>query len=284
MPAANNVYDVTVQVADGLGGTDTQTIAVTVTNVNEPPVITSDGGAATASVSVAENQTAVTDVNATDPDAGASLTYSIVGGADHGALLDQRRLRRAQLHRRPRLRGPADAGANNVYDVTVQVADGLGGTDTQAIAVSVTNVNDAPRIDDATTSLPENSANGTNVYNVNDFFSGADTDVDGTALTYSITAGNALGGFAINPGTGQITVLDSSVLDFEVNPSFALTVQASDGALSDSATISINLTNVNEPPVITSNGGAATASVSVAENQTAVTDRQRHRLRTPGRA
>ena len=52
---ANNVYDVTVKVSDGNGGTDTQTIAVTVTNQNEAPVITSNGGGATASVSVAEN-------------------------------------------------------------------------------------------------------------------------------------------------------------------------------------------------------------------------------------
>ena len=35
-----------------------------------------------ASVNVAENATAVTTVTATDPDAGATLTYSIVGGAD----------------------------------------------------------------------------------------------------------------------------------------------------------------------------------------------------------
>ena len=56
----NNVYDVTVQVSDGTN-TDTQAIAVTVTNVNEPPVITSNGGGVNATVNVAENSTAVTD-------------------------------------------------------------------------------------------------------------------------------------------------------------------------------------------------------------------------------
>ena len=49
----NNVYDVTVQVSDG-ALTDTQAIAVTVTNLNEAPVITSNGGGATAAVSIAE--------------------------------------------------------------------------------------------------------------------------------------------------------------------------------------------------------------------------------------
>ena len=57
-------------------------IAVTVTNVNDlPPVITSDGGGASATVSVAENTTAVTTVVATDGD-GTTPTYAITGGAD----------------------------------------------------------------------------------------------------------------------------------------------------------------------------------------------------------
>ena len=64
---ANNVYDVTVQVSDGNGGIDTQAIAVTVTNQNEVPTITSNGGGDTAAVSIAENTTAVTTVTATDP-------------------------------------------------------------------------------------------------------------------------------------------------------------------------------------------------------------------------
>ena len=82
----NNVYDVTVQVADGNGGIDTQAIAVTVTNVNEAPVITSDGGGATAAVSAAENQTAVTTVTSTDVDGGAAM------------LFDRRRRRRGAVH------------------------------------------------------------------------------------------------------------------------------------------------------------------------------------------
>src|SRR5213078_2562628 len=80
---ANNVYDVTVQVSDGIF-TDSQAIAVTVTPVDEfAPVITSNGGAATAAVSVAENSTAVTTVTATDADLPApTFVYSIIGGAD----------------------------------------------------------------------------------------------------------------------------------------------------------------------------------------------------------
>ena len=71
-----------MQVSDGVTAT-TQTIAVTVTNINDNnPVITSNGGSATAGISAAENQTAVTTVIATDADFLSLLTYSISGGAD----------------------------------------------------------------------------------------------------------------------------------------------------------------------------------------------------------
>src|SRR5256885_9707523 len=81
---ANNVYEVMVKVTDN--GTPplsaTQALSVKVTNVNEAPVITSNGGGAAAAVSVAENTIAVTTVTATDPDASQTKTFSISGGAD----------------------------------------------------------------------------------------------------------------------------------------------------------------------------------------------------------
>ena len=137
----NNVYDVQVQVSDGTN-TDTQDIAVTVTNVNDnAPVITSNGGGATAAVNVAENTTAVTTVTATDADAGATLTYSIVGGADAAKFTINATTGVLAFVSAPDAEAPTDAGGNNVYDVQVQVSDGTN-TDIQDIAVTVTNVND----------------------------------------------------------------------------------------------------------------------------------------------
>ena len=55
------------------------------------------------------------------------------------------------------------------------------------------------------------------------------TDPDtGDVLVYSITGGNTGGAFAINSSTGEITVADSGVLDFEVIPTFNLTIQVQD--------------------------------------------------------
>src|SRR3954454_24273854 len=49
---------------------------------NSPPTITSNGGNDTASISVQENSTAVTDVDATDSDAGQTLVYGILPEGD----------------------------------------------------------------------------------------------------------------------------------------------------------------------------------------------------------
>src|SRR5262249_57016416 len=88
-----------------------------------------------------ENVTSVTAVAATEGDAGATLTYSIVGGADAARFSINASTGVLSFVSAPDAEGPADAGANNVYDVQVQVSDGAN-TDTQAIAVTVTNVND----------------------------------------------------------------------------------------------------------------------------------------------
>jgi hypothetical protein len=141
---ANNIYDVIVQVSDGTL-TDTQAIAVTVTNANEAPTITSNSGGATAVLSVAENSTAVTTVTATDVDAGASLAYSISGGADAALFAIDAATGALTFRAAPNFEAPGDAGTNNVYDVVVQVSDGTL-TDTQAIAVTVTNVDEPPSI------------------------------------------------------------------------------------------------------------------------------------------
>ena len=140
----NNVYDVIVQVSDGHGGIDTQAIAVTVTDVfeNSAPTITSNGGGNTAAVSIAENTTAVTTVTATDPDVGQTLSYSIIGGADASKFTIGSTTGALSFITAPNFEPPTDAGGNNVYDVTVQVSDGNGGIDTQAIAVAVANANE----------------------------------------------------------------------------------------------------------------------------------------------
>jgi hypothetical protein len=106
-------------------------------------------------------------------------------------------------------------------------------------------VNDAPTLAAATFSLAENSPNGTGVGTA----SGA--DVDDTDLRYRIVSGNVGGAFAIDPITGQITVANSAVLDFETIQTFALNVEVRDPAgLTATATVTVNLTDVITQPQI----------------------------------
>ncbi|MCK0146239.1 PKD domain-containing protein, partial [Arenibacter sp. F26102] len=66
---------------------------------------------------------------------------------------------------------------------------------------------------------------------------------DGTVV-YSITAGNESGTFAMDGTTGEITVLTS--LDFETTNQYLLTVEVSDGELTDDAIVTIDISDVIE--------------------------------------
>jgi Ca2+-binding RTX toxin-like protein len=106
---------------------------------NQPPTITSDGAHDAAAVSITENSLAVTTVSATDHD-GQAPTYAIAGGADAAMFTIDNATGALAFVAAPGFENPTDADQNNIYNVTVEASDGVGGTDTQAIAVSVTNV------------------------------------------------------------------------------------------------------------------------------------------------
>jgi VCBS repeat-containing protein len=111
---------------------------------NTAPVITSNGSGDTASTSIAENAAAVTTVTATDADLPAqTLIYSISGGADADKFAINSSTGALSFVAAPNYEAPADANGDNTYEVIVQVSDGSL-TDTQAISVSVSNVNEAP--------------------------------------------------------------------------------------------------------------------------------------------
>lgn len=127
--AGNRVFTLT-QIKDNggtvNGGQDTTTLnlvsTVSVVATNDAPVFTSDGGGASASVSVAETLTAVTTASAFDPE-GASVSYS-VSGAD-AALFDINASTGVLSFKvAPDFESPQDADGNNVYQVVVSASDG----------------------------------------------------------------------------------------------------------------------------------------------------------------
>jgi len=92
-------------------------------------------------VSVAENSTAVTIVTSSDVDATASATYAIAGGADAALFSINSKTGALRFKVAPDFEARGDVWANNVYDVIVRASDGSL-SDTQAIAVTVTDVRD----------------------------------------------------------------------------------------------------------------------------------------------
>ena len=267
----NNTYQVIVEATDGTN-TDSQTITVTVDNVNEPPAITSDGGGATAAINVNENTTAVTTVVATDPD-GTTPTYSITGGTDAARFAIDGVSGALTFIAAPDYEVPTDSDFNNTYQVIVEATDGTN-TDSQTITVTVDNVNDN------TPDITSDGGGATAAINVNKNPTAVTTvvatDADGTTPTYSIAGGTDAARFAIDGVSGALTFIaapDYEVpTDSDVNNTYQVIVEATDGTNTDSQTITVTVDNVNDnTPDITSDGGGATAAINVNENATAVT-------------
>jgi Ca2+-binding RTX toxin-like protein len=103
------------------------------------PTITSNGGGNSAAINVFEGVTSVTTVTATDVD-GDPLTYRIVPGTDSSKFRIDAATGVLTFVGAPDFENPTDVGANNVYNITVEVSDGTL-VDTQTVAITVKNVN-----------------------------------------------------------------------------------------------------------------------------------------------
>ena len=145
------------------------------------------------SFSVDEGATQVATLRATDGDTpAANLTWSISGGDDEAkfAVTAAGALSFAAAKD---YETPDDAGADGVYEVTVQVSDG-GRTDSADLTVTLTNVNEAPTADAGANQ--ENVAQGDTVTlngsgtdpDAGEVFSFAWVQTSGATVTLSDTA------------------------------------------------------------------------------------------------
>ena len=141
-------------------------------------------------------------------------------------------------------------GAEDVV-IGASKTDSAGPDAGAAYAFDIGPENTAPSITGNTFNLAENSAVGTDVGTV------AGTDADtGQTLKHEITAGNELGAFSIVESSGLIEVANPAMIDYETTPTFTLTVKVTDNgypSFSDTATVTVNLTNVNEGPKLQNN-------------------------------
>jgi VCBS repeat-containing protein len=138
---------------------------------------------------------------------------------------------------------------SDVYTYTMRDTAGL--TSTTQITVTIQGANDTPSDITGSLTIAENSVNTASVGTLNR------VDIDsGDGATWALTD-NAGGRFAINNATGQVTVTNSSLLNFEANASHTIVAQVTDNAgATFSKTMTISVTDVNEAPIDVTLGSA----------------------------
>jgi TPR repeat protein len=251
--AASHEIGVKVTDAGGLSYSERLTVAVTDETLAPTGIALTDG-------TVAENAeagTLVARISASDPDApdaSGRVTYRLTEDSGGRFVIDP------ETGAISVAEGASfDFEAEPSHQLLVQVTDSGGLSHEEAMAIVVTDANEAPSAQAASFELDETAGPGTTVGRL----SARDPD-SGTngALRYAITGDNSNGRFAVDPATGTISVAEGAKLDFEERRSFKLEVTAIDGGgLSDSALAAIDLVDRNEAP-----NGVRLISSKVPEN------------------
>ncbi|SHI45755.1 retention module-containing protein, partial [Pollutimonas bauzanensis] len=261
-------YDVTI--ADGNGGSATQTVTITIVGTNDAPTITSADQAAT----VTELGDLVDGENTTVHEAGGAVTFADVDLTDtHTATVAAR----AEGYVGTLTLGAVDQTGNSVgwtfqvsdgvldslaegqtltqsYDVTI--TDGNGGNATQTVTVTIVGTNDVPTITSTTqsatiTEVADNAVGeNTTVHEAGGAVTFADVDL---ADTHTATASAK--------GEDYVGTLTLGAVD-QAGNSVGWTFQVADGAL-DSLAEGQTLTQSYDVTIADGNGGSATQTVTI---------------------
>lgn len=230
-----NTYNFQVCVSDGVAVAVCNSIAITVNEVNSPPVL-----AAIADQTVDEQVLLSVTASATDNDDPANaLTYSLDPGSPQGMTIDG--TTGAISWTPTEDQGPGD------YPVTVRVTDNGAGnlSDTKSFSVHVDEVNVAPVLD----AVGDRTVNELQLltFDVN----ATDADLPANGLTYSLVSGPA--GTSIDVSTGVFTWTPTEAQGGDPSTPYTFTVKVTDDgdpSLSDEETITVTVLEVNSPPVL----------------------------------
>ena len=220
----------TFKANDGSLNSNVATVSLTIAPVNDAPV------AAAGSASGNEDTVIAGQLSATDMDS-PSLTYSVVTGPQHGTVT---------VNAAGAFQYTPGANYNGPDSFTFKVNDGSLNSNTATVSLTVTPVDDAPVALNTTASGAEDAS-----------ISGqaAATDVDNPILTYTLVTGPQHGALTFNQDG---TYLYTPVANYNGPDSF--TFLADDGSLtSNTGTVSLTVTPVNDPPVINPDTASVTS-------------------------
>ena len=244
----NGVDSFTYTVDDGNGGTDTATVKVVVTSVNDGPEagddeITTDE----------DNVIRIGNLLANDIDIdGDNLTVTDVSSLTHGTVL---------YNGDGTFSYTPDDNFHGADSFTYTVDDGNGGTDTAVVNILVKSVNDVPDAGNDEVETSEDNSIRTGNLLANDF------DADGDDLTITDMTDPEHGMVEYN-GDGTFTYVPDA--NFNGTDSFTYTVSDGQGG-TDTATVTIAVDSVNDAPEAEDDGGKvredrSIKTVNVLEN------------------
>ena len=241
----NGIYAVTVQVSDGDSLTDTADLTVTLTDANDAP--TAEAGPN--QFFVQPGATVTLSGSGSDPDAGDTLSYAWARTGGELVTLTDANAATATFT------APAALTAATTLTFRLRVTDAGDLYHDDTMTVTGGQPPQPPVITGATSLTA--AENQTAVA----MLTATDADTSDANLTWSIPSGPAGGADA-----GKFTLSSSGTLafasakNFEIpddagtNGSYAVTVEVSDGALTDTADLTVTLTDANDAP--TANAGA----------------------------
>ena len=216
-------FDYTV--SDGTD-TDTGTVNVTITAVNDPPVAVEDN--------VTTPEDAAIDINVvsndTDVEADALSVTQVTTPSNGVATI--------MAGSTTTVTYTPNANFNGTDSFDYTVSDGTD-TDTGTVNVTITAVNDPPVAVEDNVTTPEDAAIDINVVS-------NDTDVEADALSVTQVTTPSNGVATIMAGS-TTTVTYTPNANFNGTDSFDYTV--SDGTDTDTGTVNVTITAVNDPPV-----------------------------------
>ncbi len=186
---------------------------------------------------------AITGVIAATDAQGDTLSFAVQTGPANGTLTVDANTGSYSYQ------GAADW--NGADQFTVAVSDGRGGITTQAIAVNIAAVNDAPTTSAATASGNEDQVITGTVQA---------TDVDGDALNFAVATGPANGTLTVDADTGAYSY--QGVANWSGSDQFTVAVSDGNGA-SAMQTVAVNVAAVADAPTLTV---AITNRTDVARN------------------
>jgi len=222
-------------------------IEITLEGANDAPTVTEPASASLLEDSGAEGAV-VTTVTGSDID-GDTVTYAITSGNELGYFAIDAGTGEVTLTADGATALNNDALTSTSTTIGVTVSDGTLSSSEAPLEIKFDAQNDGPTVTEPTAiSLLEGSgAEGTVVTTI------AGSDIDGDTVTYAITSGNELGYFAIDSGTGEVTLTADGATalnnDALTSTSTTIGVTVSDGTLSSSeAPLEIRFDAQNDAP------------------------------------